>query len=166
MTRLLTGKLAYNLLLAFTQLTLMFVWAWLVFQVDLPHHLAGFVVMGLSTAFAVASFGMMLASFCHTRAQLDRVSTLLVLMMSVDRRQHVSALPDAAGDAEESGTVHDQRLGHRRLSEGLRYDQPVPELWPQVGVLLAIGTGLYVVARRWPGAGKRFRTFLPLMEGN
>src|SRR3977135_1451440 len=34
MTTLLAGKLAYSALLAFSQLVLMFVWAWLVFKLD------------------------------------------------------------------------------------------------------------------------------------
>ena len=73
----------------------MFLWAWAVFHVDFFSHIPGFVVMGLCTAVAVAAFGMLLASMCHTRAQLGAVSTLLILVMSSHRRQHVSALPHA-----------------------------------------------------------------------
>jgi len=148
MTRLLTGKLTYNLLLAFTQLTLMFVWAWLVFQVDLPHHLAGFVVMGLSTAFAVASFGMMLASFCHTRAQLASVSTLLVLMMSSIGGSMFPRYLMPAG-MQKAGLFTINAWAIDGFQKVFWYDQPVTELWPQVGVLLAIGVVLFVVARRF-----------------
>src|SRR5208337_3503488 len=42
MGTLLTGKLCYSALLAFSQLILMFLWAWLVFKVDLPSHIPGF----------------------------------------------------------------------------------------------------------------------------
>jgi len=45
----------------------MFLWAWLVFKLDFIPHIPGFVVMGLSTAFAVGAFGMLLASICRTR---------------------------------------------------------------------------------------------------
>jgi ABC-2 type transport system permease protein len=66
MGTLLAGKLAYSWLLAFSQLVLMFVWAWLVFKVDFLTHIPGFVVMGLSTAFAVSAFGILLrASAAH-----------------------------------------------------------------------------------------------------
>jgi len=148
MTRLLTGKLTYNLLLAFTQLTLMFVWAWLVFQVDLPHHLAGFVVMGLSTSFAVASFGMLLASFCTTRGQLGSVSTLLVLTMSsIGGSMFPRYLMPAAMQKAGLFTINAWAIdGFQKV---FWYDQPVTELWPQVGVLLAIGVVLFVVARRF-----------------
>jgi ABC-2 type transport system permease protein len=82
MTTPLAGKLAYSALLAFLQLTVMFLWAWAVFRLDLFSHVQGFVVMGVSTALAVAAFGILLASVCGTRAQLGALSTLLILVMS------------------------------------------------------------------------------------
>ncbi|MFZ0780725.1 MAG: ABC transporter permease, partial [Candidatus Sulfotelmatobacter sp.] len=82
MTRLLAGKLVFNTLLAFVQLVAMFLWGWAAFKLDFFSHLPGFVVMGLCTAFAVAAFGMLLASACQTRAQLGALSTLVILIMS------------------------------------------------------------------------------------
>ena len=82
MTTLLAGKLTFNTLLAFVQLVVMFLYGWAVFHLDFFSHIPGFVVMGLSTAFAVAAFGILLASMCHTRGQLGAVSTLLILIMS------------------------------------------------------------------------------------
>ena len=70
MTALLLGKLTFNAVLAFSQLVLMFLWGWAVFKLDFWSHIPGFVVMGVSTSIAVAAFGMLLASVCHTRAQL------------------------------------------------------------------------------------------------
>jgi hypothetical protein len=40
----------------------MFLWGWVMFKLDFWSHLPGFVVMGVCTAVAVASFGMLLAS--------------------------------------------------------------------------------------------------------
>jgi ABC-2 type transport system permease protein len=65
MTSLLAGKLVFNTLLAFSQLGVMFVWAWAVFNLDFLDNIPGFVVMGLCTAFAVGAFGMLLASNCQ-----------------------------------------------------------------------------------------------------
>lgn len=79
MTTLLGGKVVFNSLLAFTQLVVMFLWACVVFHLDFRNHVAGFVVMGVCTAFAVATFGILLASICHTRALLGAVSTLFIL---------------------------------------------------------------------------------------
>jgi ABC-2 type transport system permease protein len=50
MGKLLAGKLAFNTVLAFSQLVLMFMWAWAVFKLDFIPHISGFVVMGVSTA--------------------------------------------------------------------------------------------------------------------
>src|SRR5256885_6019560 len=82
MTSLLAGKICYNTLLAFVQLVVMFLWGWAVFKLDLWSHIPGFVIMGVSTALAVAAFGMLLASACKTRAQLGALSTLVILIMS------------------------------------------------------------------------------------
>jgi ABC-2 type transport system permease protein len=82
MTTLLLGKVTFNSALAFSQLLLMFLWGWAVFQLDFWSHIPGFVVMGVCTAVAVASFGILLASICRTRAQLGALSTLLILIQS------------------------------------------------------------------------------------
>jgi ABC-type transport system involved in cytochrome c biogenesis permease component len=82
MTSLLAGKVCYNTLLAFVQLIVMFLWGWAVFKLHLWSHIPGFVVMGVSTAFAVATFGILLASACKTGAQLGALSTLVILIMS------------------------------------------------------------------------------------
>ncbi|HEY6446833.1 MAG TPA: ABC transporter permease [Acidobacteriaceae bacterium] len=82
MTTLLAGKLAWCTLLAISQLILMFLWAALVFHLDLFTHIPGFLIMTVCTAFAVASFGMLLASVTRTRGQLAAFSTLIILTMS------------------------------------------------------------------------------------
>jgi ABC-2 type transport system permease protein len=53
MTAWLAVKLTYRATLPFLQLILMFVWAWTVSKLDFIPHILGFVVMGVSTAFAV-----------------------------------------------------------------------------------------------------------------
>lgn len=82
LTQLLLGKLAYLWSLGFVQLCVMFVWGAIAFRLALLQHLGGFVIMGLSTALACSSFGLLLASVCRTRAQLGAISTLAVLSIS------------------------------------------------------------------------------------
>ncbi len=60
----------------------MFLWAQLVFGVDLLGHFDGFVVMTIVTASAAAAFGLFLATLCKTRGQLNGLSVILVLSMS------------------------------------------------------------------------------------
>ena len=147
MTSLLAGKLTYNTLLAFTQLTVMFVWASAVFHVDLVHHIPGFIVMGLSTAVAVAAFGMLLASMCHTRAQLGAVSTLLILAMSSIGGSMFPRylMPETM---QKAGMFTINAWAIEGFTKVFWRDLPVTALWPQVSVLLAVGIVLFVVARR------------------
>jgi len=147
MGMLLAGKLCFCALLAFAQLFIMFVWAWVVFKVDLPSHLAGFVVMGLSTAFAVAAFGMLLASTCRTRAQLGPVSTLVVLMMSSIGGSMFPRflMPEAM---QKAGLLTINAWAIDGFTKVFWRDEPVSHLWPQVAVLIGAGLVLFVIARR------------------
>jgi ABC-2 type transport system permease protein len=79
---LLTGKWLFMTLIGVAQLTVMFLWGRLVFGLDLFHHLPGFFVMTAFTAAAASGFGLMLATFARTRAQLSGMSTIIILTMS------------------------------------------------------------------------------------
>lgn len=147
MTTLLAGKLGFNMLLAFAQLTVMFLFAWAVFHVDLWGHIPGFVVMGLCTAFAVAAFGILLASICKTRGQLGALSTLLILVMSsiggsMFPRYLMSSALQKAGQFTLNSWAIDG------FTKVFWRDQPIAALWPQVAVLVAVGVVLFALARR------------------
>ena len=147
MTTLLGGKLIYNTLLAFTQLAVMFLWGWAVFKLDLFTHIPGFLVMGLCTAFAVAAFGMLLASICQTRAQLGAISTLLILMMSAVGGSMFPRflMPEAM---QKAGLFTINAWAIDGFTKVFWRDLPVGQLWQQVSVLLAVGIVLFVLARR------------------
>jgi ABC-2 type transport system permease protein len=149
---LLAGKMAFAICLAFSQLTVMFVFGWLVYRVDLPHHIPGFVVMGLSTSFAVAAFGILLASICRTRAQLGPLSTILIMSMSaiggsMFPRYFMPQAMQTAGLFTINGWAIDG------FTNVFWRDMPVSALWPQVSVLVGIGVTLFLIAsriaRRW-----------------
>lgn len=147
MTTLLGGKLLFNTMLAFTQLVVMFLWAWAVFHLDFFEHIPGFVVMGLCTAFAVASFGMFLASMCQTRAQLGAVSTLLILTMSaVGGSMFPRYLMPPAMQTAGLFTINGWAIDG--FTKVFWRDLPVSALAPQVAVLLAVGVVLFLLARR------------------
>ncbi len=147
MGALLGGKLLYCTALAFGQLVLMFVWAWLVFGVDLPGHLGGFAVMGLVTSFAVAAFGLLVASACRTRAQLGAVSMLLVLVMSaVGGSMFPRYLMPAAMQHAGLATLNAWAIDG--FTKVFWRDEPVWRLWPQVLVLAAAGAAMAALAQR------------------
>ena len=147
MTGLLAGKLLFNTLLAFTQLAVMFLWAWAVYHLDLPSHILGFLVMGLSTAVAVASLGMLLASLCHTRAQLGAVSTLVILIMSSIGGSMFPRflMPQSM---QKAGLFTINAWAIDGFTKVFWRDLPVTALWQQVSVLLAIAIVFFSLARR------------------
>jgi ABC-2 type transport system permease protein len=147
MTGLLAGKLVFNTLLAFVQLTVMFLYAWAVFKLDFFSHIPGFVVMGICTSLAVAAFGMLLASVCHTRAQLGALSTLLILTMSaIGGSMFPRVLMSESLQKAGLWTINAWAIDG--FTKVFWRDQPVSTLWPQVSVLLAVGLVLFIIARR------------------
>jgi len=147
MSTLMLGKLTYNSLLAFSQLVLMFLWGWAVFKLDFWSHIPGFVVMGVSTAIAVAAFGLLLASICHTRAQLGALSTLVILVMSSIGGSMFPRflMPESM---QKAGLFTINAWAIDGFTKIFWRDEPVSHLWPQVLVLLGIAVVLFAIARR------------------
>jgi ABC-2 type transport system permease protein len=148
MTTLLAGKMTYCTLLACLQLTLMFLWGAAVFHLDLFTHLPGFFVMTIATSFAVASFGMLLASVAHTRAQLGAVSTLIILTMSAVGGSMFPRflMPEMM---QKAGLFRFNAWAIDGYTKVFWRDEPVSHLAPQVAVLIGSGTVLFLVARRF-----------------
>jgi ABC-2 type transport system permease protein len=148
MTTLLAGKLTYCMLLACSQLTLMFLWGAAVFHLDLFTHLAGFFTMTIATSFAVAAFGMLLASVSHTRAQQASIATLLILTMSaLGGSMFPRFLMTPAMQKVGLLTINAWAIdGYTKV---FWRDEPVSHLAPQVAVLLGAGALLFLVARRF-----------------
>jgi len=148
MMTLLLGKLLYLAAIGVAQLTLMFVWGWLLFGLELLPHLAGFAVMTVATALASSAFGLMLASVCRTRMQLVAVANLSILLMSA-----------VGGSFYPRYLMSEklQRFGLLTINawaiDGFQKifwrDEPVSSLWPQVLVLVAIGIAFFLLARRF-----------------
>jgi len=79
---ILFGKLLFANIISIIQLIIMFVYAWLIFGLDIMHHLPSLVLMIFTIAFACSGFGIILASFAKTRQQVQGLSTIIVLVMS------------------------------------------------------------------------------------
>jgi ABC-2 type transport system permease protein len=148
MTTLLAGKMAYSALLASAQLTLMFLWGAAVFHLDLFTHLPGFIVMTAATSIAVASFGMLLASVSHTRAQQGAISTLIILTMSAIGGSMFPRflMPEAM---QKVGLLTFNAWAIDGYTKVFWRDEPVSHLAPQVAVLIGAGVVLFLIARRF-----------------
>jgi ABC-2 type transport system permease protein len=152
---LLMGKWLFVTLVGVLQLTVMFLWGWIAFGLDLFSHLPGFFVMTIVTAGAAAGFGLMLATLARTRAQLSGMSTILILTMSalggsMFPRFLMSESMQKLGLLTFNGWALD---GYLKV---FWRDAPVWQLWPQVLVLCALATVFLALARlfarRWEAA--------------
>jgi ABC-2 type transport system permease protein len=129
------------------QLGVMFTWAVIVFalRIDALATLAGVVVMIAVSAGAAASFGLLLAELCTTRAQLTAAANTLVLIMSalggsmVPRFLMPPALVEAGYATLNAWAVD----GFRKV---LWYDQPIGELAREVTVLIASAATMFALA--------------------
>jgi ABC-2 type transport system permease protein len=155
MNQLLVGKWVSFIMLGVMQVSVMFLWGWLVFRLELWSHLPGFVAMTLVTAAAAAGFGIMLGTLCRTRGQLNGVSTTVILLMSavggsMFPRFAMSETLQTVG----LGTFNAWALdGYQKV---FWRDAPVWQLWPQLLVLAAL-TAVFLaaarlLARRWESA--------------
>jgi len=79
---ILFGKLVYANIISIIQLSIMFIYARLVFGLDIMHHLPSLILMIFTIAFACSGFGIVLASFAKTRQQVQGYSSIIVLVMS------------------------------------------------------------------------------------
>ena len=69
-------------IVAIFQLSVMFVFSWLAFGLDIFMNLPALIIMILTTAIACSAFGVLLASIVRSKKQADSLSTIIVLFMS------------------------------------------------------------------------------------
>jgi ABC-type multidrug transport system permease subunit len=79
---ILFGKIIFAIIISISQLSIMFVYSWLVFGLDILHHIPSLVLMIIVTAYACSSFGILLASFAKSRKQVQALSTAIIMIMS------------------------------------------------------------------------------------
>jgi len=153
MTRLLLGRWLFLVVLGATQVLVMFVWAAMVFGLDLftPSHFAGFAVTTIAAAAAAAAFGLILSAACRTRTQLNGVSVVVILTLSViGGNMFPSFLMPEGMQALGRWTFNAWALeAYRKV---FWYDRPLNELLPQIAALLA-ATLFFLGLARWIARG-------------
>lgn len=154
MDELLMGKWLYLTGLGTLQTTVMFIWGQLVFGVDLLGHLDGFLAMTVVTAGAAASFGLLLATLCRSRGQLNGLSVIVILTMSALGGSMVPRYI-MSEPLQRAGMWTFNAWALDGFDKVFWRDLPVAELWPQVAVLMISGFVLLMIARvmavRWEG---------------
>jgi ABC-type multidrug transport system permease subunit len=81
--QVLLGKMACSIIVAMFQLSVMFIYAYFVFHLHIMDKLLPLTILIFATAFAASGFGVFLATIARTRQQLQGMSTLIILSMSV-----------------------------------------------------------------------------------
>jgi ABC-2 type transport system permease protein len=151
-TQLLIGNWLWLTLVGIVQVTVMFTWGALIFQVELLKHLLGFAVMTAVTAAAASSFGLVIGTMCKTRGQLAGMSTTVILMMSavggsMFPRFLMPPFMQTLGLFTFNGWALD---GYQKV---FWRDAALWELWPQALVLSLLAVGFLLAARvlaqRW-----------------
>jgi ABC-2 type transport system permease protein len=161
MGRLLIGSWLFYTIVGVLQVTLMFVFAALVFKLELftVNRLSGFLLMTVMTSAAAAAFALILATMCRSRAQLGGISTILILIMSALGGSMVPRfVADEFFDRTSKFTFNGWALdGYLKV---FWHDDPqasvlqaMLSLWPQAVVLAGMTFGFLLLsryfARRW-----------------
>ncbi len=81
-TQILWSKYLFNMSLGFIQLMFLFLFGWILFQIDIFSNLFNLVLIVVAAATVCTAFGMLLAAFCRTAQQTNGWGTLLILSMS------------------------------------------------------------------------------------
>jgi ABC-type multidrug transport system permease subunit len=79
---ILYSKMLFAFFISILQLTAMFLFAWLILNMDMNVNIPGLILMIISTSFAVSSLGIFLAAIAKTRQQAHNLSTIIILVMS------------------------------------------------------------------------------------
>ena len=147
MGELLAGKLLYLTSLGVVQLTVMFIWGWAWFGLELPSHLAGFVLISVPTAFACSAFGLVLAATARTRKQLVALANLLVLSISALGGSMFPRflMPEAL---QRASLVVFNSWALEGFLKVFWREEPLVALWPEILVLALWSVALFAIARR------------------
>lgn len=79
---ILYSKMLFAFFISILQLTAMFMYAWLILNMDMHVNIPGLILMIIATSFAVSSLGIFLAAIAKTRRQAQNLSTIIILVMS------------------------------------------------------------------------------------
>lgn len=144
---ILFGKMLTALTISLTQLTVMFVFTWLVFGLDISKNIPALILMIFSTAFAVSGIGIFLASVSRTRAQAQGFGTLVILTMSAIGGSMVPLFVMPA-IMQKIAVVSINYWGIQGFYDIFWRGLPTSEIMPRVFVLFGIGIILSLASVR------------------
>ncbi len=152
LVHIVVGKWLGIFALGILQISVMFLWAELVFGIQLYDHIPGFCLMTATTAAATASFAMFLATLSKTRAQLSALSVLIILSMSALGGSMIPrfAMSDRM---KEIGKWTFNAWAIDGYQKVFWYQLPIESLQDEIMVLcgssLILGVLSYLLSSRW-----------------
>jgi len=144
---ILFGKMLTALTISITQLTIMFVFTWLAFGLDISKNIPALILMILSTSFAVSGIGIFLASVSRTRAQAQGFGTLVILTMSAIGGSMIPLFVMPA-IMQKIAVVSVNYWGIQGFYDIFWRNLPTSEIIPRVLVLVGMGTILSLISVR------------------
>ena len=144
---ILLGKFLMAWLLGLVLVTVLFVFAWLVFKVDILSRWDTLLVISAVTAAACTSFAVAIASWAKTEKQADGVSTLIILSMSALGGSWFPTMfmPPAAQTVAKFTLTYWSLRGYQgSLWYGKTWMDP--DVLLSLGVVMAVAVGLGLLA--------------------
>lgn len=144
---ILYGKMLFAFFIATLQLTVMFLFAMVAFNLDLTTNIPALILMILATAFAVSSFGIFLAAVSKTRQQAQSLSTLIILVMSAVGGSMIPLFVMPA-IMQKMAIFSVNYWGIQGFYDIFWRQLSIVDILPRVGVLLAIGVVMTLISIR------------------
>ncbi|NOZ08080.1 MAG: ABC transporter permease [FCB group bacterium] len=143
---ILYGKLLSTLVVSVLQLVVVFIFAWLVFGLDLSLNPPALLLVAFTTAFACASFGIFLAAVSTSRKQVEMLSTLIILIMSAIGGSMIP-LPIMPAIMQKLAAVSVNYWSIQGFFDIFWRELPLWEILPRIAILFGIGVLLITLAR-------------------
>jgi ABC-type multidrug transport system permease subunit len=144
---ILFGKMGTALILSILQLVVMFLFAWIVFGLPIFKDVPSLVLMILSVAFAVSSFGVFLVAIAKTRQQLQGLSTIIIMVMSAIGGSMIPLFVMPAF-MQKIAVVSVNYWGIQGFYDIFWRDLPLIDVLPKMGILIAIGIVMTLISIR------------------
>ena len=144
---ILFGKMLTALTVSISQLTIMFVFAWMAFGLDITKNIPALILMVLSTAFAVSGIGIFLAAISKTRAQAQGLDTLVILTMSAIGGSMIPLFIMPA-IMQKIAVISINYWGIQGFYDIFWRELPTIDILPRILVLLGMGLTLMLISIR------------------
>ena len=146
-TNVLFGKMLAAIFISILQLTIMFLYSWIVFGLPIFKDITSLLLMIITTGFAVSSFGIFLVSIAKSRQQLQGFSTIIIMLMSAIGGSMIPlfVMPEIM---QKIAVISVNYWGIQGFYDVFWRSLPLSEILPKMAVLVAIGFVMTLISIR------------------